>query len=70
MTMAKVTQSFCVEYEQMEILNEVKVKYHLKNSSQAIGLIIRQWQLFLEDKQRQKLAEIEKRKPINPMVNP
>jgi hypothetical protein len=68
--MVKVTQSICLDYEQVELLSDVKVKYHLKNNSQAVSLIIRQWQMFLEDKIRQKMAEQTKKKPINPMVNP
>jgi len=67
--MTKVTQSISLDYEQVELLSDVKVKYHLKNNSQAISLIIRQWQMFLEDKVRQKLAEQPKKKPSNPMAD-
>ena len=67
--MTKAQIAICLEMDNIELLSEVRTKYRLKNLSKAVDLIIRQWQMFLEEKQRQKLQEKEK-KPINPMVNP
>jgi hypothetical protein len=68
--MPKMTQSICLDFEQIELLGEVKAKYHLKNTSKAIEVIIRQWQMMLEQKRTEQLAAKEARKPVNPMVNP
>jgi hypothetical protein len=68
--MSKAQIAICLEMEHIELLSEIRTKYHLKNMSKAVEVIIRQWQLFLEDKQRQKLAAQPQKKPINPMVNP
>jgi hypothetical protein len=68
--MTKAQIAVCLEMEHIELLSEIRTKYHLKNISRAIEVVIRQWQMFLEEKQRQKMAEMPKKKPINPMVNP
>lgn len=69
-TMPKVTQSICLDLDYIELLNEVKRKYHLKNMSKAMETIIRQWQMMLEQKRTEQVAAKETRKPVNPMVNP
>jgi hypothetical protein len=69
--MAKVTQSICIDFEDWEMLNEIKVARRLKNSSQAIHFIIKQWQYLLDEaRKRTKVTEKEPRKLVNPMVNP
>jgi hypothetical protein len=68
--MSKAQIAICLEMENIELLSEIRTKYRLKNLSKAVELLIRQWQMFLEDKQRQKLAEKEKNKPVNSFVNP
>ena len=66
----KAQIAICLDFEQIELLSEIRSKYHLKNLSAAVDVIIRQWQLFLEQKQREKIAATPPKKPINPMVNP
>jgi hypothetical protein len=66
----KVQIAICLKFEQVELLSEIRSKYHLKNLSAAVDVVIRQWQMFLEQKQREQIAKNPVRKPVNPMVNP
>jgi hypothetical protein len=69
--MTKVTQSISLDLDEIEIINEVKTKYHAKNTSRAISILIKQWQLFVEDRARNRENVKDKpKKPINPLVNP
>jgi len=77
--MAKVTLAISIDLDDLELLSEIKSKYHVKNHSQALNLIIRQWQSFMEDRAKQQesirenkkiptLADKYKLKQMNPMV--
>ena len=68
--MTRTIIAISVDLDQLELLNEIKGRYHLKNLSRAVETIIKQWQMLLEQKKQEQTAAIEKRKPVNPMVNP
>jgi hypothetical protein len=62
--MAKVTVAISIDLEHLELLTEIKSKYHLKNHSQAIRTIIKQWQMFIEE--RKIITTAPKEKPQIP----
>jgi hypothetical protein len=73
--MAKVTQSFTLTEDDYEIICEVRRKQGSENNSKALHVIIRSWQGYVEERQKirelqQKIIHDEKRKAINPLVNP
>lgn len=81
---AKVSQTICLEQEVYNLVLDAKIDGHLKNNSQAIEMIIRQWQKMRQsialaqktaiDRQKQGTPELPDKyrlkKPVNPMVNP
>jgi hypothetical protein len=79
--MPKVTLSISVDLDDLEILSEIKGKYHLKNHSQAMHTLIKQWSMFIDERQKQQelLKENKKlpsladkyklKKPSNPLVD-
>ena len=60
-----------ISLDDISLLAEIKSRYHLKNNSEAIRLIIVQWRKIMSDKEKalQQTKESSK-KPVNPMVNP
>jgi hypothetical protein len=79
--MTKTTIAISIDLDQLELLSEIKIKYHLKNLSKSVDCIIRQWQMMLEQKKNEQIAaqaqkkeelpdKYKTRKPVNPMVNP
>lgn len=70
--MTKVQTAIMLEFENLELLIQVKQQYHLKTIGNSVELIIRQWQLFLDDrkKQRELIKDQPKKTPVNPLVNP
>jgi len=67
--MSKAQIAVCLEMDHIELLTEIRTTYHLKNLSKAVEVVIKQWQMFIEEKQREKLKAEPVRKPSNPMVN-
>jgi len=69
----KYQVAIMLDFENIELLRQVQTAYHLKTMGNSVELIIRQWQLFLED--RKKAAEAQResskeKKAINPFTNP
>lgn len=79
--MPKVTIGISIDLDDLEILNEIKRKYHQKNLSHALHTLMKQWSIFIdernikqetikEDKRTPPLADKYKlKKPCNPMVD-
>jgi hypothetical protein len=82
--MSKNCQSICLEQEIWELVLDAKIDNHLKNNSQAIEMIIKQWQKLRQsiimaqktviERQKQGVPELpdkyKLKKPVNPMANP
>jgi hypothetical protein len=71
--MSKVTIAISVDEDTIELFSELKVRYHLKNNSAVIRMVVRQWQMFLDERQKIRESMIKKqekeKKPSNPMVD-
>jgi len=68
--MAKVTQSISLDLDDIELLNEIKARYHQPNLSQAIHTVIKQWQMFIDErkKSQQTTKDLPMKRPGNPQV--
>jgi hypothetical protein len=69
--MQKVQIGIMLEFDNVELLRQVQLKYHHKTLGHSIEFIIRQWQLLIQDKEKQRSLDVESksRKPSNPMVD-
>ena len=68
--MPKVTIQISMDLSKVELLSEIKSRYHLKNYSTAIELIINQWVRFMEQQNNnRKNVKEPSKKPSNPVVN-
>ena len=69
--MSKVQVAIMLDFDNVELLRQVQQQYHLKTFGNAIEVIIKQWQLFIDERKRQReLVEKTPKKPCNPLVNP
>jgi hypothetical protein len=70
--MTKVACNIYIDLDDLSIFDEIKARYHLKNTSQALHILIRQWQTLMDDKQKTlRLVKDELKhqdKRINPQV--
>jgi hypothetical protein len=73
--MTKAIIAVSLDLDELELLSEIKSRYHQKNNSQALHTIIKQWQMMVEEKinahKKTILTHIEKtistEKPDLPM---
>jgi len=68
--MTKVQFAVCLEIDQIGVLDDMVRLYRLKNRSNAIDVVIKQWQNLTKARaeQQKKITETLK-KPSNPMVS-
>jgi metal-responsive CopG/Arc/MetJ family transcriptional regulator len=69
--MSKVAIGISLDLDDIELIDEIVRSYHQKSRAQAIHTIIKQWQMYAEErtKQRELIKENKKKQPSNPMVN-
>lgn len=48
--MTKVIIAVSLDLDELDLLTEIKSRYHQKNNSQALHTIIKQWQMMVEEK--------------------
>lgn len=68
--MTKVQLNFCIDIDHLEVLADVKSRYHLRNHSEAVRLIINQWRKFIQTQaeMQKTVKENPKKRLINPQV--
>jgi hypothetical protein len=59
-----------LDLDEIELLGELKTRYHHRSISQTLEFIIKQYQMLLEQRiKEQQTIKKESKKPVNPMVN-
>ena len=57
--MVKCQIAIYLDMDQLELLDAVKTQYHLKSISMSVETIIKQWQMFIDQRVKaQKLAPL------------
>jgi len=52
--MSKVTIGISLDLDDIELIDEIVRQYHQKSRATAIHLIIKQWQMFAEEREKQR----------------
>jgi len=68
--MTKVSLSISLDIDDLETLSDVRSKYHQKNFSHAIHTVIKQWQMFIDERQKKLLLSNDSPQKGKKLLNP